>query len=89
VDRLFAHQPETARPSQVLVLEDLVTRVQVILTADLPTAAYRRLVALDLWSIWHGSLHYDRQRGGWRRQSDAWQRWGAAIWRRPLNAHRS
>jgi hypothetical protein len=73
VGRLFGHQPETARPSQVLVLEDMVTSVQVVVTADLPAAAYQRLVAVDLSSVRHGSLRYDRRQGQWRAESGPWQ----------------
>ncbi len=73
VDRLFADQPEAARPSHVLVLEDSATREQVVLTADLPAVAYRRLMPY-LSSIRRGTAHdYDRQSGKWRSQPDAWQ----------------
>jgi hypothetical protein len=80
VDRLFGRQLEAARPSQVLVLvlvlEDILTQVQVILTADLPAAAYQRLVAVDLSSVQHGWLRYDRLQGQWRAESGPWQqRW--------------
>jgi hypothetical protein len=76
VDRLFAHGPKTARPRQVLVLEDMVTSVQVVVTADLPAVAYQRLVAVDRSSIQHGWLHYDRLQGQWRAESGPWQqRW--------------
>jgi hypothetical protein len=71
VDRLFADQPEVARPSQVLVLEDSATREQVVLTADLPAVACRRLVPY-LSSIRRGGTHhYDRQSGEWRSQPGA------------------
>jgi len=73
VDRVFADQPESARPSQVLVLEDSVTRVQVVLAADLPAVAYRRLVAFDLSLVVQCAVRYDRQRGGWRLGPYAWQ----------------
>jgi hypothetical protein len=73
VDGLFAQWPEAARPNQVLVLEDMVTSVQVVVTADLLAAAYQRLVAVDLSSIQHGSLHYDRRGGQWRTESGPWQ----------------
>ena len=74
VGRLFGHQPKTVRPSQLLVLEDILTKVQVVVTADLPAAAYQRLVAVDLSSIQHGVLHYDRQGGQWRAEAGPWQR---------------
>jgi hypothetical protein len=71
VDRIFGHRPATARPSQVLVLEDHFAGVQVVLPADLPAAAYRRLVALDQSSVRQGALVYDRRRGQW--SSESWQ----------------
>jgi hypothetical protein len=80
VDRLFGRQPEAARPSQVLVLKDILTEVQVVLTADLPVAAYQRLVALDLSSVRQGPLRYDLQRGGWRSESDPWQQRSVPPW---------
>jgi hypothetical protein len=77
VDRLFADQPEAARPSQVLVLEDSLTRVRVVVPADLPAAAFRGLgpyLASIGTSIRRGGAHhYDRQSGEWRPQPDAWQ----------------
>jgi hypothetical protein len=77
VDRLFADQPEAARPSQMLVLEDSVTRVRVVVPADLPAAAYWGLapyLASIGTSIRRGTAHhYDRQSGEWRPQPDAWQ----------------
>jgi hypothetical protein len=73
VERLFAELLETTRPSQVLVLEDPVTRVQVVLTADLPTVPYRRLAALDLSLVVQCSVRDDPQRGGWRHGLYAWQ----------------
>jgi hypothetical protein len=58
------------------VLEDILTEVQVIVTADLPAAAYQRLVAVDLSSVQHGWLRYDRLQGQWRAESGPWQqRW--------------
>lgn len=56
-----------ARP---LVLQDAVTRLQVVLEPDLPTEAYRALLALDLSEFRHGPLHYDRQLGRWRSELD-------------------
>jgi hypothetical protein len=64
---------ETARPDQVLILEDPTSRLQIVLEADLPTDAYRQLVMLDLSKIRQGPLHYDRARGKWRSELDEWQ----------------
>jgi hypothetical protein len=59
--------------SQVLVLEDSPSRLQIVLEADLPTDAYRQLVELDLSAIRQGPLHYDRQRSRWRSELDEWR----------------
>jgi hypothetical protein len=63
--RIFSHQPKTAGPNQVLVLQDSATRLQVVLEADLPAEAYRRLIVLDPSTVKHGGLIYHRQRGEW------------------------
>jgi hypothetical protein len=57
----------------VLLLEDVLTQVQVVVTADLPAAAYQRLVVVDVSWIQRGALHYDRRGGQWRAESGPWQ----------------
>jgi hypothetical protein len=59
--------------SQVLLLEDVLTQVQVVVTADLPAAAYQRLVVVDVSWIQRGALHYDRRGSQWRAESGPWQ----------------
>lgn len=61
-----AHPPA----SQLLVLQDVVTRLQVVLEPELPAEAYRALLALDLSQFRHGPLHYDRQLAKWRSELD-------------------
>ncbi|MGH3719908.1 MAG: CHAT domain-containing protein [Pseudonocardiaceae bacterium] len=56
--------------TKVLILEDVETRVQVVLEADLPAAAYQALVALDLSTFQQGPVRYDRQRAEWRSELD-------------------
>jgi hypothetical protein len=68
----------TSRSDRVMVLEDLTTRLQILLEADLPTDAYRQLVTLDLSAIQRGPLHYDRHRGRWRSELDEWHQRQAA-----------
>jgi hypothetical protein len=58
LQRLSSHRREH-RP---LVLRDPMTRLQIVLEADLPAAAYRQLVELDLSQFDRGPLHYDMAR---------------------------
>ena len=53
-----------------LVLHDERSGLRVVVEADLPPAAYERLVAIDLTRYRHGPLHYDRARGEWRSELD-------------------
>ncbi|HKR49453.1 MAG TPA: hypothetical protein VJT72_07710 [Pseudonocardiaceae bacterium] len=73
VSRVVGAKRVTAPPAQVLVLQDAVTQLQIVLEADLPTEAYRALVALDLSAFGQGPVHYDRQGGRWRSELDEWQ----------------
>lgn len=73
VGRVLGNARTTATTPQVFVLQDAATQVQVVLEADLPTAAYQSLVALDLSAFREGPVHYDRQRGRWRSELDEWQ----------------
>lgn len=57
-------------PPRLLVLQDTVTRLQVVLEPDLPPQAYQALLALDLSEFRHGPLHYDRTLGRWRSELD-------------------
>jgi hypothetical protein len=50
-----------------------VTRLQIVLEADLPTDAYQAMVALDLSAFRQGPVHYDRQHGRWCSELDEWQ----------------
>ena len=61
-----AHPPT----SRLLVLQDAVTRLQVVLEPDLSAEAYQALLTLDLSQFRHGPLHYDRQLGRWRSELD-------------------
>jgi hypothetical protein len=76
--RLVSHglgtQHEAASQPRVLVLQDAVTRLQVVLEADLPTDAYQALLSLDLSTFRKGPLHYDRQAGRWRSELEAQRR---------------
>jgi hypothetical protein len=73
VGRVVDAKRATAPPAQVLVLQDAVTRLQIVLEADLPVDAYQTLMTLDLSVFQHGPVHYDRQRGRWRSELDEWQ----------------
>lgn len=70
VGRVVGAKCKTVRPEQV---QDVATRLQVVLEADLPAEAYQAPVALDLSAFQQGPLHYDRQRGRWRSELDEWQ----------------
>lgn len=74
VGRVGGGRRATASAPQVLVLQDAMTRLQVVLEADLPAEAYQALIALDLSAFRQGPVHYDRQRGRWRSELDEWQR---------------
>ncbi|HEX2298508.1 MAG TPA: hypothetical protein VHH34_08335 [Pseudonocardiaceae bacterium] len=65
-------RPRRTHPpaAQLLVLQDAVTRLQVVLEPDLPAEAYQALLALDLSQFRHGPLHYDRQLARWRSELD-------------------
>jgi hypothetical protein len=73
VGRVLGAGRETASPPPVLVLEDAVTRLQVVLEGDLPADAYEALLSLDLSEFQRGPLHYDRHRGAWRSELDEGQ----------------
>jgi hypothetical protein len=79
VGRVVGTKRATASSEQVLVLvlvlvlQDAVTRLQVVLEADLPLDAYQALVTLDLSVFRQGPVHYDRQRGKWHSELDECQ----------------
>jgi hypothetical protein len=66
VDRILRRGSEPTQHEPALVLQDTVTRVQVVLEPDLPIDAYKRLLQLDLSSFRHGLLHYDRSYDAWQ-----------------------
>ncbi|MGH3869943.1 MAG: hypothetical protein ACRDSR_00260 [Pseudonocardiaceae bacterium] len=70
VGRVFGAKRTTAPSEQVLVLQDAVTRLQIVLEADLPTEAYQALIALDLSTFRQGPVHYDRHHARWRSELD-------------------
>jgi hypothetical protein len=70
VSRLSRGTAEHADIRPVLVLQDQVTRLRIILEPDLPPAAYRQLLELDLSTFKHGPLHYDQHRSRWRSELD-------------------
>jgi hypothetical protein len=74
VGQVLKEGSEVQEPDQVLVLQDSVTRMQVVLEADLPADAYQQLIALNFSQIRHGPIHYDRQRRAWRSELDEWER---------------
>jgi hypothetical protein len=53
-----------------LILLDSDTGLQIVLEQDLPSDAYRELVALDLSQFSFGPLHYDQARHRWRSELD-------------------
>ena len=62
-----ARSEEDPRP---MVLQDPVSRLRVVLEPDLPMAAYKQLIKLDLSRFRQGPLHYDQQRSRWRSELD-------------------
>jgi hypothetical protein len=78
VGRVRGAKPEAAAP-RVLVLQDVASRLQVVLESELPVEAYRALIELDLSAFRKGPVHYDRHRGRWRSELDESER------RRPAN----
>jgi hypothetical protein len=72
VGRAHRSQPKTAARQSVpvLVLQDAVTRLQIVLEADLPADAYKALLSLDLSNFHQGPLHYDQYHGVWRSELD-------------------
>ncbi|MGH3828946.1 MAG: hypothetical protein ACRDRS_00620 [Pseudonocardiaceae bacterium] len=79
VGRVAGTKRKTASSAEVLVLRDAVTRLEVVLEADLPARAYQELVALDLSAFEQGPVHYDRHRDEWRSELDEWQRRGPNV----------
>jgi hypothetical protein len=73
VSQTLGGHSEAPGPEQVLVLQDPVSRLQVVLEADLPTEAYQQLVSVDFSAVRRGPLHYDRQRHAWRSELDEWE----------------
>ncbi len=65
-----AEQEAPARGPAPLILLDSDTGLQIVLDADLPSDAYRDLVALDLSQFSVGPLHYDQARHRWRSELD-------------------
>jgi hypothetical protein len=72
IDRTFEKRPQVSS-AEVLVLQDVATRLQVVLELDLPTEAYRQLLSLDLSTFQQGPLHYDPKHRKWRSELDEWQ----------------
>ena len=70
VGQICQNRHQGARSSQVLVLQDAETRLQVVLEADLPIEAYDALVSLDLSKYRKGPLHYDQRRHEWLAEFD-------------------
>jgi hypothetical protein len=58
----------------MLVLQDAATGVQVVIEPDLPDESYQQLLALDLSTIRHGPVHYDRHQRRWRSELDEAER---------------
>jgi hypothetical protein len=60
----------TAAKQVPLVLQDTTTGLTIIMEADLPTDAIKKLVGLDLAGYRTGPLHYDRHQEKWRSELD-------------------
>jgi len=71
---LKRRQRPVTKASDLLVLQDIASGIQVVLEADLPTEGYEQLLSLDFSRFERGPLHYDRQLGGWRSELDEWKR---------------
>ncbi len=65
-----AEQKPPASSPAPLILLDSDTGLQIVLEADLPSDAYRDLVAMDLSRFRVGPLHYDQTRKRWRSELD-------------------
>jgi hypothetical protein len=71
VDRLLRRSPDPALPgARTMVLADDDTGLQIVLSADLPFEAYRRLLEINLSDFKLGPLHYDRHTQRWRSIAD-------------------
>ncbi|MEU1673595.1 hypothetical protein ABZ752_16385 [Streptomyces roseifaciens] len=57
---------EPPAPPRPLLLEDTHSATRILVEADLPVAAYRQLLELDLQSCTGRTLSYDRERNCWR-----------------------
>jgi hypothetical protein len=64
-----AEQKLPASPVPMILL-DSDTGLQIVLEEDLPSDAYRELVAMDLSKFSFGPLHYDQARHRWRSELD-------------------
>jgi hypothetical protein len=70
VGRLLHRDPPAPGGQRPMVLRDETSGLQVVLEADLPDEAFRRLVGLDLSQFRLGPVHYDRHQGRWRSELD-------------------
>jgi hypothetical protein len=77
--RLSESSSGTPGEDQPLVLQDSLSRVRVVLEADLPAVAYRQLIGLDLSQFKYGPVHYDPAQSAWRSEIDEAQRQGRAT----------
>jgi hypothetical protein len=70
VTRLLHRRRSSPGPQRLLVLQDVLTGVQIVLEPDLPPESYQQLLGFDLSAIRRGPLHYDLRRGQWRSELD-------------------
>ncbi|WP_103339974.1 hypothetical protein [Amycolatopsis sp. CA-126428] len=66
----FGKKGEKATKQVPLVLRDTATELTIIMEADLPADAIKKLVGLDLAAYRTGPLHYDRHQEKWRSELD-------------------
>jgi hypothetical protein len=71
VGKIFHGRLSQATESpRVFLLQDSETGVQIVIEPDLPDESYQQLVTLDLSTIRHGPVHYDRHQHRWRSELD-------------------
>jgi hypothetical protein len=70
VRRLLHRDPPTPGDQRPMVLRDVATGLEVVLEPDLPDAAFRELVGLDLSRFRLSPVHFDRHQGRWRSELD-------------------
>ena len=73
IARLPHHEPHSraeAKSVRPIILQDTDSGLQVMIESDLPEIAYRQLYQLNLAQFSSGPIHFDRNLGCWRADSE-------------------